>query len=266
MITGASGNLGAKLRRHLEGVEWCALTLLDIQTGNDPAIMQADLSVYDESWVRRFGGQDVVVHLAADPDQSSSWEALQGPNVDALINVYEAAVACGVGRVVYASSSSIMRGYGNLAQPLGAHFPLRPTNNYQAAKAFGERLGKSFSERHGLSVICARIGVMRHGENPPRGAYFEQRYWLSNRDFCQAMEKAIFVRDVKFAALFLTSNNTEPLFDLSETRRILGYTPEDDHRPVRLPFAKRLYHFIRHQAHRVIAAFGKMRRPSCISH
>ncbi|HEU5408225.1 MAG TPA: hypothetical protein VFU48_10690, partial [Nitrospira sp.] len=65
LITGASGNLGAKLRLHLQGRY--QLSLLDCDPRGDEAILQADLSVWDMRWVELFRGVDVVVHLAADP-------------------------------------------------------------------------------------------------------------------------------------------------------------------------------------------------------
>src|SRR5439155_17953040 len=90
LITGAAGNLGGKLRRHLEGRY--ALRLLDRDPRGDAAILAADLSGWAQRWLEQFRGLDAVVHLAADPTAHQSWENLIGPNLDALINVFEAAV------------------------------------------------------------------------------------------------------------------------------------------------------------------------------
>src|SRR5215468_8860109 len=94
LITGAAGNLGAKLRRHLEGRY--ALRLLDIDPRGDRTILQADLSRRDKGWLEQFQGVDAVVHLAADPTAHQSWANLIGPNIDATINVLDAAVQAGV--------------------------------------------------------------------------------------------------------------------------------------------------------------------------
>src|SRR5207244_6274292 len=83
LITGASGNLGSKLRRHLEGRY--ALRLLDIDPRGDGTIFQADLSCWDRSWVDKFAGADVVVHLAADPAAHQIWPKIIGPNLDGMI-------------------------------------------------------------------------------------------------------------------------------------------------------------------------------------
>jgi nucleoside-diphosphate-sugar epimerase len=56
LITGAAGNLGGKLRRHLEGRH--DLRLLDREPRGDAAITPADLSRWDPAWERLFVGDD----------------------------------------------------------------------------------------------------------------------------------------------------------------------------------------------------------------
>src|SRR5947208_2066655 len=90
LITGATGNLGGKLRRHLEGR--FPLRLLDRDARGDAAVHQADLSVWDASWADLFGGVHTVFHLAADPTAQQTWPNLVAPNLDALVHVYSAAL------------------------------------------------------------------------------------------------------------------------------------------------------------------------------
>lgn len=246
LITGAAGNLGGKLRHHLEGR--CTLRLLDRDPGGDPSILAADLSQWDEGWVQHFAGADTVVHLAADPTAHQSWEKLIGPNVDAVIHVFQAAVQQGVRRVIYASSNHVLGGYaGDPASPLlttdiaprpGARYVSqgehRDSTPYGSAKLFGERLGKCFADVQGLSVIAVRIGWVRPGENRAeevpveRGPWF-RLMWLSNRDYCQLMEKCV-VADVPrpFVVVNGMSANAGTRWDVEETRRLVGYEPEDD--------------------------------------
>src|SRR5262249_42374907 len=115
LITGAAGNLGGKLRRHLEGRY--PLRLLDLDPRGDLGIMAADLSRPAERWVKAFDGADVVVHLAADPTAQQTWPKLVAPNLDGLINVLLAAAGAGVQRVVYASSNHVMGGYKDRPEP-----------------------------------------------------------------------------------------------------------------------------------------------------
>jgi uronate dehydrogenase len=246
LITGAAGNLGSKLRRHLEGRY--DLRLLDIAAARDTAIIPADLSRWDPGWTDRFRGVDVVVHLAADPTAQQTWPNLMRPNVDAVINTYLAAVRAGVRRVVYASSNHVMGGYQDDPEPArlttdlpprpGTHYVVngesRDSTAYGSAKLFGERLGKCHAEAYGLSSIAVRIGWVRPGENRPedvpleRGSWF-WLMWLSNRDYCQLMERCIRAdASLRFAVVNGMSANTGMRWDIDHTRRLLGYQPQDD--------------------------------------
>ncbi len=245
LITGASGNLGGKLRRHLEGRY--PLCLLD-RAGGDPAIVAADLATWDQRWVDLFSGVGVVVHLAADPTAQQTWPNLVGPNVDAVLNVFHAAVRAGVKRVICASSNHVMGGYKDIADPWllttrlpplpGARYVVRgeqrDSSAYGAAKLFGERLGHHLSLTQGLSVIALRIGWVQVGENRPqdipveRGDWF-RLMWLSNRDYLQLMEKCILADPaIRFAVLNGMSANSGMRWDIEETQRLVGYEPADD--------------------------------------
>jgi uronate dehydrogenase len=245
LITGAAGNLGTKMRRHLEGR--CTLRLLDVAPQGDADIVQCDLSRWDSRWVEQFHGVDAVVHLAADPTAHQTWPNLIGPNIDAVANVFEAAAQARVRRVVYASSNHVMGGYQDDSEPVlttelpprpGAHYVVdgqrRDSTAYGTAKLFGERLGKCVAESRGLLVIAVRIGWVRPGENRPqdipvqRGAWF-RLMWLSNRDYCQLMERCL-TADVRggFVVVNGMSANTGMRWDLEATRRFVGYEPQDD--------------------------------------
>jgi uronate dehydrogenase len=246
LITGAAGNLGAKLRRHLEGRY--PLRLLDIDPRGDAALTPADLSRWDERWAATFAGVDVVVHLAADPTAQQTWPKLVAPNLDALVNVFLAAVRAGVPRVVYASSNHVLGGYKDRPEPRrlttdlpplpGARYVVngeqRDSTAYGSAKLFGERLGKCVSEAHGLSVIAVRLGWVTPGANRAQDVPAEREewfrlMWLSNRDYCQLMEKCITAdASVRFAVVNGMSANTGMRWDVEHTRQVVGYEPQDD--------------------------------------
>jgi uronate dehydrogenase len=246
LITGAAGNLGGKLRRHLEGRY--PLRLLDRAPGGDADIVEADLAREYGRWAGLFQGVDTVFHLAADPTAQQSWPNLIGPNVDAVVNVYQAALQAGARRVVFASSNHVMGGYQDdavvdritpeLPPRPGAHYVVdgeaRDSTPYASAKLFGERLGKCLAEAHGLSVVAVRIGWVRPGDNraedvpAERGAWF-RLMWLSNRDFCHLMERCLLAElPGRFAVVNGMSANTGMRWDLEATRRLLGYEPRDD--------------------------------------
>ncbi len=245
LITGATGNLGAKLTGHLEGRY--ELRRLDIDPRGDTRVVRADLRQWNRSWVEHFKGADAVVHLAADPRAHVPWPDLIGPNVDGLINTFLACKEGGVRRLIFASSNHVMGGYQHEAEPakLSPDTPPRPgtkyvvegqmrdSTPYGSAKLFGERLGKCFAEAHGLSVIAVRIGWVRPGANlaaeipPERGPWF-RLMWLSNRDFCQVMEKCILAdASIRFAVVNAMSDNAGMRWDLDPTRRLIGYESQD---------------------------------------
>ena len=56
-----------------------------------------------------------------------------------------------------------------------------------------------------------------------------QEMWLSDRDLCQAMERAVLAEDVRHHVLNLMSDNPGMRWDIDETRRAIGYAPQDGH-------------------------------------
>ena len=85
-------------------------------------------------------------------------------------------------------------------------------------------------------MICLRIGYCQRGENRPGATMtmgsWGQLMWLSDRDLCQAMERAVLVGDVGFAVLNLMSDNPGMRWDMDATRRVLGYVPRDGAVPI----------------------------------
>jgi hypothetical protein len=235
LITGAGGNLGTKLRAHFTALGW-STRLLDIDAHGDPAIQAADLAQWDDAWVARFAGVDAVIHLAGDPNSGASWASVQRLNIDLTANVYEAAAAQQVRRVVFASSNWVMAGHRSGTGPLTTDMAPYPVNPYGVSKLVGERMGRSIQARRGVSVICFRIGYVQRGENQPGPhmgwSTWGQAMWLSNRDLSQAMERAVLAEGVGFAVLNLMSDNPGMRWDIETTKRTIGYAPQDGAAPM----------------------------------
>jgi hypothetical protein len=83
-----------------------------------------------------------------------------------------------------------------------------------------------------LSIICFRIGYFERGYNLP-GPHmgwgrWGQEMWLSNRNLCRAMERAVVAEDVGFPVLNnLTSDNPGMRWDIETTKQMIGYAPQD---------------------------------------
>lgn len=102
---------------------------------------------------------DIVVHLAALAGVRPSLlapELYRDVNVAGTENLLKLAAAFGVGRFVFASSSSV---YGDAAPvPFREdEYDLQPISPYAQTKLDGERLCAYYARRFGLSTICLRL-------------------------------------------------------------------------------------------------------------
>jgi NAD(P)-dependent dehydrogenase (short-subunit alcohol dehydrogenase family) len=232
LITGASGNIGRKLRASWEGVY--DLVLIDrVADPDDNEVIVADLSEMDEGWLTHFHGVDTVVHLAANPDEFAPWEELEGPNLDVLANVLHASALAGVERLIFASSNHAMGGYRELGDmPITVDLPPKPDGPYGATKLMGERLGRSLARAFDITFIALRLGWIQSGENRPDTLPddWARAMWLSNNDLIRLFDCAVEAEldDRLFVVANGMSNNRGMRWDLTPAAELLGYSPGDD--------------------------------------
>jgi nucleoside-diphosphate-sugar epimerase len=107
LVTGANGLIGTALREMLgDKYEWSALNRRDL-----PGVPTTRADIADLEAIRpAFEGIDTVVHLAAVARVDATWDDLLGPNFTGTYNVFEAARAAGVKRVIFASSGATVAG------------------------------------------------------------------------------------------------------------------------------------------------------------
>ena len=236
LITGAGGNIGTKLRAHFSAWAGRCGCWMSMRT----AMRRSGRRTWRSGTIpgsAQFAGVDAVIHLAGNPSPRTSWASAQRLNIDLTANVFEAAAAQGVRRVVFASSNWVMAGHRPGEGALTTDMEPYPINPYGVSKLVGERMGRSMHARRGVSVICFRIGYLQQDDNLP-GAHmgwggWGQAMWLSNRDLCQAMERAVLAEGVGFAVLNLMSDNPGMRWDIETTKRAIGYAPQDGAAPVR---------------------------------
>jgi len=228
LITGATGRLGQLLQRQF--VNDFELRMICLNPAAFPGVVTADLSRVDHRYQRLFEGVEVVLHCAGQASPSADWADVQRHNVDATLNVFEAAAQAGVGRVVFMSSNWTMAGYRFGRELLTEALPPRPTNPYGVSKVVGERIGRSFADHRGLSVICLRVGYCAGlpAQDPrlTKSPWVRQK-WLSDRDFLQLVDRSIAAKDIRFAIVNGVSNNAGMRWDPEAGRRLLGYVPVD---------------------------------------
>jgi nucleoside-diphosphate-sugar epimerase len=236
LITGHNGLIGKILWRgladtfELHGVDIC----LSGQSGN---IFRADISNLEQvnAAFERIPGLAYVVHLAGDPRVEADWQSVLMNNIAGTRNLYEAARAHGVRRVVFASSNHVTGAYEGFppslhAQPnpalITTRHPIRPDSYYGAGKAAGEAIARLYFELHGLESVCLRIGSVLKDDDPTRIAR-SRSIWLSHRDLVQLVRKSL-LAEVRFAIYYGVSNNRNRFWDISDAMAEIGYQPEDD--------------------------------------
>jgi uronate dehydrogenase len=223
LITGAAGAIGRTLQRGLAG-RYALLRLVDIRpTSTSGAGEEAvHCDVTDAAAVARaMAGIDCVVHLAGIP-REAPWDAILPSNIVGTYNVFEAARAAGVKRIVYASSNHVV-GYYPAAERVGIGVLPRPDSRYGVSKAFGEALGRLYADKHGLSVACLRIGSFRERPEDER----QLSTWISPRDMIELVRCAIEPPAYDYLLLYGVSANTRARWDNPDAARI-GYVPRDD--------------------------------------
>ncbi len=223
LLTGAAGSIGSVLRDGLRG-DVARLRLLDrvpvdgLRDGEEQVV--CDLADA-EAVLRASTGIDTVVHLAGIPHEAP-FDDLVEANIRGTHHVFEAARRQGVRRVVFASTNHVT-GFHPTSARLGPETPPRPDTYYGVSKACGEALARLYHDKHGIEVVCLRIGTFAPRPTQPR----ELATWLSHRDGVALVLAALQAAGVGCVVAYGASRNTRGWWDLSSAEA-LGYRPADD--------------------------------------
>jgi uronate dehydrogenase len=191
---------------------------LTAKRGNEQ-VMVLDLARFDDA-LEALAGAQAVVHLAAIPDEDD-FERILEANLVATYNVFEAARRQGVRRIVFASSNHATGMY-RCDERVGPDDPPRPDTLYGVSKVFGEALGRLYADKHGLEVVCVRIGSFKERPTQLRDLHM----WLSHRDAIELF-RCCLLADTRFSIVYGVSANERSWWDNPEAAR-LGYRPRDD--------------------------------------
>ncbi|PTX99728.1 epimerase [Verrucomicrobia bacterium LW23] len=233
LVTGAAGNIGRYFARHAGHKYDMRLMVRELDADAEQLrefgeVVVANLGDLD-SMRKVCEGVDTVLHMAGVPDPSATWgELLQG-NIVGTYHLMVAAKAAGCRRVVLASSIHAVSGYPADVQ-VKTSDPVHPGDLYGVTKCFAEALGRYMATQEGMSVLTIRIGAFQPLEAAQHHEYSLPMLdaFISERDMQQLLEKAIDVEGLTFGIFHGLSDNRFKRLDISDTRELLGYQPQDD--------------------------------------
>ncbi|GLL16101.1 NAD-dependent dehydratase [Pseudonocardia halophobica] len=223
LITGAGGRIGRMLRARMPRPDR-ELRLLDRVPVDEPGAITADVADLD-AMIAACEGVDAVVHLGGISGEAD-WASIRDANIEGTYAVFEAARRTGVRRVVYASSNHAV---GFVHQPDDPDLDMpddvgpRPDTYYGVSKVLGEALGSLYHDRHGLDVVCLRIGTCADEPHDLRGL----STWLSPDDCARLVEAALATPSPGFRVVWGVSANTRRVWS-PEGGAAIGYVPQDD--------------------------------------
>jgi len=165
LVTGGAGFIGSNLVRALLERGDAVRVLDNFSTGNrdnlaeiagEIEVIEGELRSYERVH-NATRGSDVVFHIGALPSVPRSVQdplTTSAVTIEGTLNVLLAARDEGVGRVVFASSSSVYGNGGTLPRvESAAADPIAP---YAVAKLAAERYCVSFSRVYGLETVALR--------------------------------------------------------------------------------------------------------------
>ena len=197
MVTGAAGRLGVAVTRAAEARGWSVVPLDVAPAKPDrPRVHVVDLRE-PAGVADHMQGCDAVVHSGNHPNM---WAMRDGrrlllENTAMNVNTFEAAVAAGVERVVFASSIQVMSGDRRFRDidrpsihprlPLDHTAPAAPANPYAASKQLAEDHLAYLCRRHAsVRAVALRFPWLWHAGEP--GGY---RYSLERVEHLIARNK-----------------------------------------------------------------------------
>lgn len=241
LVAGAGGLIGSVL---LEGLaDQHALKGVDLRRDRSRGIGRADVR-RARSIRGAFDQVDAIVDLATGSTVDLPWDQVEA-DINGRVNILEAARLQGVRRYIFASSNhvtgmyeldqpyaSIAAGTYNGLDPasvplIGTDWPIRPDSPYGAGKAFSEAAARYYSDQHGISCLCLRIGTVVAEDRPRVPRHYATL--LTHSDLVRLVGCALAASpELRYGVYYGVSANTWRFWDIANAAEELGYDPQDD--------------------------------------
>jgi nucleoside-diphosphate-sugar epimerase len=265
VVTGGSGKAGRWVVRDLREHGHDVLNVDLVHDGSDHGLcVVADLTDLGQAH-DVVAGADALVHLAAipAPELRPAGETFR-VNTLSTYNAFAAAVRQRVGRVVWASSETVLGLPFDLAPafaPIDESHPPRPETSYALSKLVGETMAAQLARQSGIPFVGLRISNIMEPSDYARFPSFQDdpqvRKWnlwgyVDVRDVAQAVRRALSA-DVKGAEVCIIAaadtvmrrpstdlmadvypgvplrrpvDGRETLLAIDRARDLLGYAPD----------------------------------------
>lgn len=215
LITGSSGRVGQVLAH--AWAEVYDLTLVDLRPF--PGIASArfiEADTFAPDTLRALCQDvDTVIPLAISGNMRDDWDTIAPGNLTGVCAMFQAASAAGCRRVIFPSTMMIRT---------------EPDSPYSSSKRWGEILAGCYTSLTPLSIICLRLGAVNAATSPaifPGTPHLE--FAITHRDLAHLFTQAVEAPDtLKYGVFWGMSANRPAVVDISETRRVLDYHPQDD--------------------------------------
>lgn len=274
VVTGGSGKLGRAVVAHLNrtGYEVVNVDRMPPPAGAPGTYLRIDLTDYGQvlealtSIDDRYDSIDAVVHLAAIPAPGlTSNAATFASNVTSTFNVFAAAKAAGILRVVWASSETLLGlPFATTPPPyfpVDEEYPVQPNSTYSLGKAVDEEVARHFARWNpDASFIGLRFSnVMEPADyaafpsfnDDPQARAWNAWGYIDSRDGAQAVQLALESRIAGSEVFVIAASDTVmttpsselaatvfprvpfttpvegvgTLFSIDKARRLLGFEP-----------------------------------------
>ncbi|HMP58521.1 MAG TPA: NAD(P)-dependent oxidoreductase [Gemmatales bacterium] len=246
LVTGSAGRIGQAAVQALLDAGHTVTGFDQRPTPHLPESAQVLASLTDGSAITTAArGQDVIIHLAATPDdahfprpepphdQDNFLDALLPNNIVGTYQVLEAARVGRVPRLVLASTGQVIwDALQHGPWPIPTTVAVSPRYWYACTKVFLEAAGQAYAAAHGLSVLVVRLGwcprTKQDVDAISKGELWQDTY-LSPGDAGRFFQAAVAASTLPPSALasppsrppHLTRPAREP------ARRLLGSAPAD---------------------------------------
>lgn len=223
LLTGAAGIVGTAIRPLLAARNE-SLALTDLKPVSDLAANESFVAgdIADLKFVRSLiTNVEAIIHLAGMVGPDYTFDEVLGPNIVGTYNVFAAAKAAGIRRVINASSHHTV-GFHRRGDHVDHQTAPRPDSHYGLSKAFGESTASFFADKYDIQTLSIRIGFVGDKVIDERRLHT----WISPRDLVQLIDIGLTTPKLGHQIVYGISDNPGSFFD-NANAAALGYRPQD---------------------------------------